>query len=81
MKLIIDGKKDEAIAVTMTHISWEIWFHTSGIDFPHVVWKKLKSFFDKVNESQVMQLEKEFISLNPHLSKKIEDYLSHVKEL
>jgi hypothetical protein len=80
-KFIVDGKKDEVVGVIMTYISWEIWFHLSGIDFPHQVWKKLKSLFDRVDESHVMQLEKELISLDPHSFDRIEDYLAHVKEL
>jgi hypothetical protein len=73
-------KKDEVVGVITTYISWEIHFHTSGIDCPHEVWKKLKSLFDKVDESQVMQLEKELISLDPHSFERIEDYLACVKE-
>jgi hypothetical protein len=41
----------------------------------------LKSLFDKVDEIQVMQLEKELISLDPHSFERIEDYLAHVKEM
>ena len=62
-------------------ISHEIEFHTSGIDFPHQVCKKLKSLFDKVNEIQVMQIEKELISLDPHSFERIEDYLACIKEM
>ena len=57
-KFVIDGKKGEAIGVITTYISQDIHFHISGIDYPHAIWKKLKSLFDKVDESQVMQLEK-----------------------
>jgi hypothetical protein len=42
VKFVVDGKKDEAVGVIMTYISWEIDFHLSGIDCPHQVWKKLK---------------------------------------
>jgi hypothetical protein len=56
-------------------------FHLSGIDFPHQVWKKMKSLFDRVDESHVMQLEKELISLDPHSFERMEDYLACVKEL
>ena len=62
-KFVIDKNKDEAIGVIMTYISRDINFHTSRIDYPHVVWSKLNSFFYKVKESQVMQIEKDFISL------------------
>jgi hypothetical protein len=78
---VIDVKKYEAFGVIMTYISWEIHFHTSGIKFPHEVWKKLKSLLDKVDESQVMQLEKELIYLDPHSFERIKDYLACVKEL
>jgi hypothetical protein len=54
VKFIINGYKDEALGVITTYISREIRFHTTGIDFPHEVWKKLKSLFDKVDEIQVM---------------------------
>lgn len=41
----------------------------------------MKSLFDKVDESQVMEIEKESISLDPPSFKRIEDHLAHVKEL
>jgi hypothetical protein len=53
-KIVVDGKKDEVVGVIRTYISREIWFHLSGIDFPHRVWMKLKSLFDRVNESHIM---------------------------
>jgi hypothetical protein len=62
----VDGNKDEVVGVIMTYILREIHFHISGIKFPHKVWNKLKSLFDRVDEIHVMQLEKEFISLDPH---------------
>jgi hypothetical protein len=80
-KFVVDGKKDEVVGVIMTYISWEIHFHLSGIDCPHQVWKKLKTLFDRVDESHIMQLEKELISLDPHSFERMEDYLAHVKEL
>lgn len=40
------------------YISQEIHFHTRRSDCTHVVWKKLKLLFDKVSESQVMQIKK-----------------------
>jgi len=43
-----------------------------------IIWSH---FFYKSNQSHVMQLEKELISLNPHSFNTIEDYLAHVKEL
>jgi hypothetical protein len=67
-KFIVDGKK-------------EIRFHISEIDCPHQVWKKLRSLFEKFNERQIMQFEKELISLDPHSFGRIEDYLVCVKEL
>ena len=33
-KFSIDGRKDELVRVIMTYISHDIWFHTSGIDWP-----------------------------------------------
>lgn len=36
-KFVVDGKKDEVVGVSTTYISPEIRFHTSGIDFPHVI--------------------------------------------
>ena len=50
-KFPVDGKKDEAVGVIMTYILHEIWFLTSGIECPHEFRKKLKSLFDKVDES------------------------------
>ena len=50
-KFVINRKKDEVVGVITTYISQEIQFHTSGIDCPHDVWKKLKSLSDKVNKS------------------------------
>jgi hypothetical protein len=38
MKFVVDGKKDEVVGVITTYISWEIQFHTSGINFPHQVY-------------------------------------------
>ena len=66
-KYIIDVKKDEAIGVIKTWISREIYFEKSGIDYPHAIWNKLKTVFNKVNAIQVMYIEKELISLE-HLS-------------
>ena len=53
-KFVIERKKDEVVGVITTYMSRAIQFHTSGIDFPHEVWKKLKSLFDKVDENRVM---------------------------
>ena len=64
-KLIIE-KKDKFVRVIMTYILSEIHFQTSGINYPHVVWNKIKSFFNKVNEIQVMRIEKYLISLEVH---------------
>ena len=50
-KFVINGKKDEDVKVITTYMSCDIWFHTSGINYHHEVQKKLKSLFDKVNES------------------------------
>jgi hypothetical protein len=41
----------------------------------------MKSLFNIVDESHIMNIEKESVSLNPHSFQKIEDYLAHVKEL
>jgi hypothetical protein len=81
MKFVVNIKKDEAVGFIPTYISWEIQYHTNGIDFPHQVWKKLKYIFEKVDEIHVMQLEKELISLNPHSFNIVEDYLVCVKEM
>jgi hypothetical protein len=37
--------------------------------------------FDKVDEIQVLQIEKELISLDTHSFDKIEEYLAHAKEI
>jgi hypothetical protein len=79
---VIDGKKDEVVGVIMTYISREIHFHTSGIDCLKCCLEEVEdSLFDKTDESQVMQIEKELISLDPLSFERIEDYLAHVKEL
>ena len=57
-KFDIDVKKDEFVGVIMTYISKEINFHISGIDFHHVVSTKLKSLFNKINEGELIQIEK-----------------------
>ena len=67
--------------VIITYISCEIMFHTNGINSPYEVWKKLKSMFDQVKESHVMQIEKALISLDTHSFERIEDYLDRIKEL
>ena len=78
---VIDGKKDEVVGVITTYISREIRFHSSRIDYPYEIWKKLKSLFDKVNESQVIQIEKKLISLDLHSFVRIENHLACVKEI
>ena len=78
---MIDINKDEDIGVITTYISCEIWFDTSVIEYPYEVQKKLASLFDKVNESRVMQIEKDMTYLDPHSFEKIEYYLDRVKEL
>ena len=78
---VIDRNKDDVIWVITTYISHEIQFHTSGNSCPWEVWKKLKSSFDKVNESRVMQIGKELISLDPPSFQRIEEYLARIKEL
>ena len=51
-----------------------------SINFLNEEWKKLKTLFDKTDERQVLQIDKELISLD-HLSLEgSEYYLSHVKE-
>ena len=80
-RFFIDGKKYEVVGVITTYISWEIRFHTSGIDFSHSVWNKLNSIFDKIDKSQVMQTEKELISLDLNSFENIEDYMDRVKEM
>ena len=54
IELLIDGKEDDAIAVITTYISQEICFHTSGINYPHCIWKDMNSLFDNVDGSQDM---------------------------
>jgi hypothetical protein len=41
----------------------------------------MKSLFNKFDESHVMKLEKELVSLDPHSFERIEDYFTPVKEL
>jgi len=65
----------------MSYISREIHFHTSVITCLHAVWKMLKTLLDKIDESQAMHIEKELISMDPHSFERIEDYLTHMKEL
>ena len=77
----IGKNKDEDVGVIVTHILQEIQFHTSGIECPHEIWKKMKSLFNKVEGSLVMQREKELISLDPHSFERIEDYLACINEL
>jgi len=55
---VVYGKKDEAMRVIMTYISWEIHFHLSGIDFPHEVLKNMNALFNRVDERHIMQLDK-----------------------
>lgn len=43
--------------------------------------KEDETLFEKVDESQVMQIDKELISLDPHSFERIEEYLFHIKEL
>ena len=77
----IHVKKDEAVGVIMTYISMDIDIHTSGIDYPHVIWTKLKTLFNKITEGEVLHIEKELISLEPLSFDQIEDYLARIKEL
>ena len=78
-KFSIDVKKDEVVGVIMTYISREIHFHTSVINYPHAVWTKLNTFFNKINDREVMHTEKYFISLELLSFDRIEDYLAHIK--
>jgi hypothetical protein len=80
-KFIIDNNKDDVIRFIMTYISRDVHFHTIMIVYPNQVWKKLKTLVNKVDKSQVMQFEKELISLIPLSFAKIEDYLACMKEL
>jgi len=50
-KFIINEKNGESVRVIITYISREIFFHTSGINYPNQVWKKLKTLFNKNDES------------------------------
>ena len=81
VEFVVNRKKNEIGGVIMTYISQEIWFYTSGIDCFHEVWRKMRSLFDKVDKSWVIQIEKELISLDPYSFEMIEDYLACIKEL
>lgn len=59
----------------MTYISRDIFFHISGINSINVVWKKMKTLFDKIYKSKIMQIKKELISMDPLSSERIQDYL------
>lgn len=50
-QFVFEKKKDEDVGFITTYISREIHFHTSGLNCPHQVWKKLKSLFDQTDES------------------------------
>ena len=54
----IDVKRDEAMGVITTYILREICFHTSGIICPHVIWIKLNTVLNKINEGEVIHIEK-----------------------
>ena len=47
---VVDWKKDEVIGVITTHILREIHFHTNDINCPHLILKKQKNLFDKLEE-------------------------------
>lgn len=64
----------------MNYIYQKISFHRPRIDFPHAAWKKTNLVFEKVDKSQVIQIEKEMISLDLHSFKRIEDYMDCVKD-
>lgn len=59
----------------MAYILKEIHFHMNGIDYCFQVWKNMKTLFNKINESQVIEIEKELIWLVPPLFERIEDSL------
>jgi len=80
-KFLLNRKKDEAISIMTTYISRELSFHSSGIDYSNEVWSKMMKLFNKVDESEIIQIEKELISLEPLSFGGIEDYFSRVKEL
>ena len=65
----------------MTYILREFHFHRSGIDCSHGILTKLKTLFNKINEGEVMHIEKELISLELISFDMIEDYLSRIKEI
>lgn len=77
----IEGKNIEVVGVITTYISLDIWFPTSGIKCPHDLLKKLRSLFDKFDESHVMKIDRELVSLDPHSFSIFKDYLLHLKEL
>ena len=52
-KFAIEVKKDEVVGIITTYILREIPFHTSGIDFLHVVWTNMKTLLNKINEGKV----------------------------
>ena len=77
----IEVKKDEVVGVFTTYIVREIHFHTSGIDCPHAIWAKLKTLFNKINELEVIQIQKGLTSLKPLSFELIKDYMACIKEI
>ena len=53
-KFYIDIKKDDVVGVITNYNSREMHFYTSGIDYPHAAWTKLKTMFNKINEGEVL---------------------------
>ena len=76
-----DVKKYKVVGVIMTYILREIQFHTSGIDYPHSIWNKMKTLFNAINECELIQIEKELIPLEPLSFDWIEDYFDCIMEL
>ena len=54
-------------------------FHTSGIDYLIVVYKNLKTLFDKTNETHIIHIVKQLIYLDRLSFEQTEDDLAHLK--
>ena len=52
----INRKNVEVMGIIMTYILRDIFFHTREINCPHVIWTKMKTLFNKINEGEVMQI-------------------------
>ena len=55
---------DEAYGCLCLSISRDLLFHINGLKIPKEVWDKLSSFFDKLDDLRIYQLDNELISLH-----------------